>query len=131
MIVVDASLAVELVLQTPRGRRLAGRLLIDDPVDLHAPHLIGVEVLQALRRLARTGSVAAARSDEAMADFFALDIELHAHELLLPRAWELRANLTVHDAVYVALAELLQAPLLTCDAGIAKAPGIAAVVEVV
>ena len=127
MIVVDASLIVELVLQTPRGRRLARRFL----VDLHAPHLIGVEVLQTLRRLARSGSVAAPRSDEAMADFFALDIERHGHELLLPRAWELRANLTVYDAVYVALAELLQAPLLTCDARIARAPGIAATVEVV
>ena len=131
MIVVDASVAVEIVLQTARGRALTRRLLVDEAPELHGPHLIGVEVLQALRRLARSGAVTPTRADEAVVDFFALPIERHSHELLLPRAWELRDNLTLYDAVYVALAELLRAPLLTGDTRLAKCPGITARVEVV
>lgn len=129
MIVVDASVAVEMLLQTGRGRDLSRRLLIEEEQDLHAPHLIGVEAVQALRRLRLEGEVDAARSEEAVADLFALGIERHPHELLLPRAWELRDNLTIYDGVYVALAELLEVPLLTCDNRIARAPGIATKVE--
>lgn len=129
MIVIDASIAVEIVLQTQRGRDLARRLLIEEEQDLHAPHLIGVEVVQALRRLGIEGKLEAARSHEAVADLLALGIERHPHELVLPRAWELRENLTIYDGIYVALAELLEVPLLTCDARIARAPGIEADVE--
>jgi predicted nucleic acid-binding protein len=130
VIVVDASIAVEIVLQTQRGRDLARRLLIEEPRELHAPHLLRVEAVQTLRRLRGEGKLDQARSEQAIADLFALDVERHAHELLLPRAWELRDNLTIYDGVYVALAELLAVPLLTCDARIARAPGIGAVVEV-
>lgn len=129
MIVVDASVAVEMLLQTERGRELSRRLLIEEARDLHAPHLIGVEVAQALRRLRIEGQLEAARSEQAVTDLFALGIERHPHELLLPRAWELRDNLTIYDGVYVALAELLEVPLLTCDARIARAPGIETNVE--
>lgn len=66
-----------------------------------------------------------------MTDYFALGIERHAHEALLPRAWELRDDLTVYEGVYVALAELLEVPLLTGDGRLAKAPGLAVEVEVV
>jgi predicted nucleic acid-binding protein len=129
--VVDASIAVEIVLQTHRGRDLSRRLLIEEEEDLHAPHLIGVEVTQALRRLRIEGKLDAARTGQALTDLFALGIERHPHELLLPRAWELRDNLTIYDGVYVALAELLEVPLLTCDVRIARAPGVEAEVEVV
>lgn len=131
MIVVDASVAVEILLQTRRGRGLARRLLIDQEQDLHAPHLLGVEVVQALRRLRIEDKLDAARSDQAVTDLFALGIERHPHELLLPRAWELRENLTIYDGVYVALAEFLDVPLLTGDARIARAPGIGAEVELI
>lgn len=131
MIVVDASVAVEIVLQTERGRSLSRRLLVEEEADLHAPHLIGVEAVQALRRLRLGGRIEAARSEQAVTDLFALGIERHPHELLLPRAWELRDNLTIYDGVYVALAELLEVPLLTGDARIADAPGFTVEVEVV
>lgn len=130
MIVVDASIAVEMLLQTRRGRELSRRLLIEEEEDLHAPHLIGVEVVQAVRRLRIEGSLDRGRGEHAVTDLFALGIERHPHELLLPRAWELRDNLTIYDGVYVALAELLDVPLLTCDTRIARAPGITADVEV-
>lgn len=130
MIVVDASVVVEILLQTRRGTALSGRLLVEEEQDLHAPHLIGVETVQALRRLQLEGQLEAARSEQAVADLFALGIERHPHELLLPRAWELRDNLTIYDGIYVALAELLEVPLLTCDARLARAPGIRTEVEV-
>jgi len=130
VIVVDACVAVELVLQTRRGRDLSRRLLVDEEQDLHAPHLVGVECVQAIRRLRLAGSLEPARAQQAVTDLFALGIERHPHELLLPRAWELRENLTIYDAVYVALAELLEVPLLTCDSRLARAPGVAAEIEV-
>lgn len=128
MIVLDASALVELVLVTPAGRRIAGR--IADPVlGLHVPHLVDVEVTQALRRFAREGEIDAASATAALEDLRDLDLQRHAHEPLLQRVWELRENLTAYDAVYVALAEVLDAPLLTCDAPLARAPGHAARVE--
>lgn len=130
MIVVDASVVVELVLQTARGRSLARRLLVDEERELHAPHLVGVEAVQALRRLGHEGAVAVPRIEQAVTDLFALGIERHGHEILLPRAWELRDNLTIYDGVYVALAELLEVPLLTCDGRLARAPGVSAQIEI-
>jgi predicted nucleic acid-binding protein len=96
-------------------------------VGLHVPQLVDVEVAQTLRRLEREGELAAS----ALGELRALDLERHAHEPLLDRTWALRRNVTVHDAVCVALAEALDADLLTCDARLARAPGIAARVELV
>ena len=87
--------------------------------------------MKALRRLVRTGEVAADRAEEAIADLADFDLRRHAHVDLLDRAWELRANLTAYDAMYVALAEAIEAPLVTCDGPLAKAPGHAARVEVI
>jgi predicted nucleic acid-binding protein len=120
LIVVDASAAIELLLRTPAGALVAERLF--DPVEsLHAPELIDLEVAQALRRLERADLVDSARAEEALRDFADLALERYSHRLLLPRAWELRANLTIYDAAYVALAELLDAPLLTGDTALARA----------
>lgn len=130
MIVVDASAVVALVLSDHRAERVAGRLL-DEAAALHAPHLISLEVAHALRRLERTGRILRPRAAEALSDYGALRLERHAHESLLPRIWELRANLTTYDASYVALAEALDAPLVTCDEKLAAAPGHRARVEVV
>ena len=114
MIVVDASAAVELLLGTARGALIAERIF--DPAEsLHAPELIDLEIAQVLRRYERARILDAARAEAALRDFADLPIERYSHRLLLPRAWELRANLTIYDAVYVALAELLEAPLLTGD----------------
>ena len=123
MIVLDASALVELILQTPTGHLVAGR--IADPAEsLHVPHLADVEVVQALRRYVREGEIEADAAGVALTDLRDLDLQRHAHEPLLERVWELRKNLTAYDAVYVALAEVLDVVLLTCDRRLSQAPGM-------
>ena len=95
------------------------------------PHLLDVEVAQVLRRYIRDKTFAAQRGREALEDLGDLPLNRYPHDFLIPRVWELRATLTAYDAVYVALAELLDAPLLTCDGKIASAPGHHASVEVI
>lgn len=130
MIVVDASAIAEFLLQTPVGLRVEARLF-GDAEDLHAPHLIDVEVVQALRRLVRAGQVLPERAQEALDDLMLFAIRRHAHVDLVVRAWELRDNLTAYDAMYVALAEATDAPLVTCDGPLGATPGHAARIEVV
>lgn len=122
MIVVDASAMLEFLLQTALGTRVEARLLRDQD-ELHAPHLIDVEVLQALRRLVRMGEVSASRAEEVVADLSDLDLHRHAHLDLLTRAWKLRDNVSAYDAVYIALAEAMEAAIVTCDGPLAKARG--------
>ena len=98
---------------------------------LHAPHLLDVEVAQVLRRLERAGAVGERRAGEALDDLRALRLVRHEHLPLLTRAWALRHNLSAYDALYVALAEGLGAPLLTLDRRLADAPGHGAEVRVV
>jgi len=129
MIVLDASAVVELVLGTRNGG-LVSKRLASPQLSLHAPHLLDVEVVQVLRRYARTGAVTSARAEIALRDLSQLGVRRHEHAMLLPRVWELRANLTAYDAVYVALAEALDAPLLTMDARLAAAPGHRARIEI-
>jgi predicted nucleic acid-binding protein len=124
MMVLDASAVLELLLGTQAGRSVATR--IEDPaISLHAPHLLDVEVMQALRRYVRERELTPKDAVAAIEDLRALDIERHAHEPLLDRVWKLRNNLTAYDAVYVALAEALETSVLTCDAKLARAPGTA------
>ena len=130
MIVLDASAVVELLLNTAAGRRVADRVR-DPAVGVHVPHLADIEVTQALRRYASAGDLAPDAAESALRDLRELDLERHAHEPLLTRVWELRRNLSAYDAVYVALAEVLGAPLLTCDRRLARAPGVIARVEVI
>lgn len=129
MIVVDASALLEFLLQTPLGMRVEARLFRDGQ-ELHAPHLVDVEVTQALRRLVRAGEVSTVRAAEAIADLGDLDLHRHAHLDLLARAWLLRDNVTAYDAMYVALGEALDAPVITCDKPLAKPPGHRAHIEV-
>lgn len=130
MIVLDASAAVELVLQTARAERIAARAL--HPAErLHAPHLIDVEVTQVMRRLLQAKEITVARADAALLDFEGLVIERHAHRPLIRRVWGLRSSLSAYDATYVALAEALVAPMLTCDEKLARAHGHKAKIEVV
>ena len=97
---------------------------------VHAPHLLDVEILHALRGLLLRGDVSRARSEEIRADFDSLRWSRYAHVASLDRIWELKDNLSAYDAAYVALAETLNAPLVTTDARLARAPGIRAEVEV-
>jgi len=100
-------------------------------MSLHAPHLLDVEVAQVLRRYVRDKTITAQRGEEALNDLNDLSLNRYPHDFLIPRVWELRATLTAYDAVYVALAELLDAPLLTCDRRIASAPDHHANIELI
>jgi len=129
VIVLDASAAIEWLLQSPAGLRIDKR--ISSPSQsLHAPHLLDVEVAQVLRRYVRDKTMTEQRGQEALEDFSDLHLHRYSHDFLLPRVWVLRATLTAYDAVYVALAEILDAPLLTCDTRIASAPGHHATIEI-
>lgn len=123
MIVLDASTVVELLLASPLGNAIAKELLGADEA-LHGPHLLDAEVANALRKAWLRGQLDAPRALEALVDLGDLPIERHGHLHLLERAWELRHALTSYDGLYVALAEGLAAPLMTCDARIARAPGL-------
>jgi predicted nucleic acid-binding protein len=132
VIVVDASALLEFLLQTPLGARVEARLFGHELVEeFHAPHLADVEVTQGLRRLVRAGEVSSDRAAEAIADLADFDLHRHPHLDLLARAWKLRENLTAYDAMYVALAEALDAPIVTCDAPLARAPGHRARIELI
>jgi len=130
VIVIDASAAVELVLNTAGGGQVRDRIA-DANVALHAPHLLGVEVAQVLRRYVAAGQLDDGVALDALHDFADLDIERHPVEPFLPRVWELRSNLTAYDAAYVALAEVLEAPLLTFDGRLASSPGHRATIDLV
>jgi len=125
--VVEASALVRVLAARDRSDVLFARLL--DDADLHAPHLVDVEVTHALRRLVAIGELGDDRAADARLDLDALPITRYPHAALLDRAWELRHGLSVYDAVYVSLAEALDAPLITCDRRLARAPGIRATVE--
>jgi predicted nucleic acid-binding protein len=127
MIVVDASAIVEFLAPDVPNEKLGRRLVTD--ADLHAPHLLDVEVANALRRLTSRGKLGADRAADALLDADAIPIERYPHSPLLQRAWELRHVLTIPDAVYVSLAEILGAPLVTCDARLSGAPCIQAEIE--
>jgi predicted nucleic acid-binding protein len=132
MLVVDASSIAELLLGRPAGGSVEEQLRTHD-FDLHAPHLLDVQVLSALRRIAAAGDASPERAAEAVADFLDLPVERYPHDALVPRMWDLRANFSAYDAAYVALAEVIAdkgAPLLTADARLARAAAAHADVRV-
>lgn len=122
MIVLDASAAVDWLLQTPAGHKIEKRIYARNE-SLHAPHLLDLEVAQVLRRLVRETLISAQRADVAMEDFRDLRVTRYPHSIFLPRIWQLRHNLSAYDAAYVVLAEKLSATLITCDKRLASAPG--------
>jgi len=129
LIVVDASAMLEVLLATETGARVEERLLSRGE-SLHAPHLLDVEVAQVLRRYAAAGELTPERGREALIDLADFPVHRYPHDVLLSRIWELRHNVTAYDAAYVALAEILAAPLVTCDARLGSAPRHAAKIEV-
>ncbi|MGE0667330.1 MAG: type II toxin-antitoxin system VapC family toxin [Sphingomonadales bacterium] len=128
MTVVDASVLVEVLLRTRAGQALSRRVLRSGET-LHGPHLIDIEVAHAIRRATAKGDIAVQRGHDALADLIGFPLRRYRHDVLLPRIWELRANVTAYDGAYVALAELLDAPLLTCDGPLARSSGHRARIE--
>jgi predicted nucleic acid-binding protein len=128
VIVVDASAAVDWLLQTSAGQRIEKRIYSHNE-SLHTPHLLDLEVTQVLRRLVREGTLPTHRAHEAVRDLLDLRITRYPHFVLLPRIWQLRHNFSAYDATYVVLAEKLGATLVTRDGRLASASGHAAPIE--
>ena len=128
MIVLDASAAVDWLLQTSAGQSIENRIYSRHET-LHAPHLLDLEVTQVLRRLALQGVISAHRADEAVRDLLDLRITRYPHLVLLPRLWQLRHKFSAYDAAYIVLAEKLGGTLVTRDRRLASASGHAAAVE--
>ena len=127
MLVLDTSAALAVLASRHPEPALVERLAGDG--ELQAPHLIDVELLNALRGLVAGGGLSEDRAADVRDDFADLSIVRCGHELLADRMWELRHNLTAYDAAFVALAEALGVPLVTCDARLAASPGHDAHVE--
>lgn len=128
MLVVDASALAPALADDGRDgdtarTRLGGEMLA-------APELIDLEVAAVIRRQLRAGELDDRRAELALDDLAAIPLRRASHRLLVARCWELRENLTVYDASYVALAELLEVALLTADARLAGAPGLRCEVDV-
>ena len=128
MIVLDASAAIDWLLQTPAGHRIEKRIYSRNET-LHTPHLLDLEVAQVLRHVVRQGVVSVHRAKEAVRDLLDLRITRYPHFVLLPRVWQLRRNFSAYDAAYIALAEKLGAVLVTRNGRIASASGHAASTE--
>ena len=111
---LDASAVIEWLTQTSAGQIIENRIYRNRE-SLHAPHLLDLEVVQVLRRLARVGTISDQRAETAMQDLLKLQIIRYPHFVLLRRIWQYRHNLSAYDAAYVALAERLDAVLITRD----------------
>jgi len=116
--VPDASAVLDILLRAPDAGSIERRIFAAGE-SLHAPHLIDLEITQVLRRFTQKGAISDARAQEALRDLRDLPITRYPHHVLLDRVWDLRHNLTAYDAAYVALAEALEASLVTRDARLA------------
>jgi predicted nucleic acid-binding protein len=119
-LVVDASAIAEYLFRTDRG--LTVQPLIEAAnAELHVPALCDLEVLAAVRNGLRRGLGDMPWAEEILRQHLSLPLTRHGHQLLIPRAFELRGNLSPYDAAYVALAERLDSPLVTADGSLARA----------
>jgi predicted nucleic acid-binding protein len=122
VIVIDASAILELLLGGPASTWVAARIA-GATHGVHAPELLDLEVAQVLRRLEKEKSISTSRAKSALADYADLDVQRYSHRPFLDRVWALRANATAYDAAYLALAEGLDAPLVTLDVRLARSAG--------
>ena len=128
MIVLDASAALDLLLERgDRGEWVARRVATEGVVV--APHLIDLEVASAVRRRELAGEIGAARGRVALEDFASMPLRRYPATALLSRVWQLRRTLTAYDAAYVALAEALDAPIVTMDEHLGRSSGHGATIE--
>ena len=122
MLVIDASAVVEVVMGTPNGFVIE-ETAFGSGEPIAAPHLIDVEVLHVVRRCHRQRLLTTERSEQALEDLANLPITRFGHLPLHSAIWRLRDHLTAYDAAYVALAEMLDAPIVTCDGKLARSTG--------
>jgi predicted nucleic acid-binding protein len=130
MIVLDASAVINLLLNSPLSGVAIARRVAAERTGIIAPHLIDAEVGQVLRRFLLADEISIQRARAALTDFTELPIARYPHLPLLERAFALRANASFYDALYLALAEAIDAPLVTSDGSLARIPGVKALVEV-
>jgi predicted nucleic acid-binding protein len=124
MIVLDSSAAVDYLLGFEHLGAWVRERLEAEQWDVHAPHLIDIEVLGVLRGFVIRGELEASKGGQLAEALGQLRIRRHPHVLLLGRMWELRQNVGAHDSAFVALANALGAPLVTTDLRLARAPGL-------
>lgn len=129
MIVLDASAAIEWLEERPRAAQVEAVVLAADGI--HVPHLWFIEVAQVLRRHVLHDDLTEARAAAALDLAAMIPTHRHAHEPLAARVWALRDNLSAYDAVYVALAEVLGATLITTDERLANSPGHVATIALI
>jgi predicted nucleic acid-binding protein len=122
VIVVDASAVLEILLNTSAAPRVA-EYFFAPAETLDVPHLLDLEVAQVLRRYEASGELDSARGVEALEDLADLPLIRYPYDIFLPRIWQLRHNAAAYDAAYLALAEALNASLVTRDGGTATIPG--------
>ena len=127
-LVLDASATVDYLLTFGAFERIAERIAVRSET-LHAPHVLDLEVAQAMRRLTSRGTITASRAQGALEDYAGLHIRRYSHGWMLPRIWQLRENVTAFDAAYITLSEALDAPLLTADGALARSSGHGAAIE--
>ena len=120
LLVADASALAEFLLRTPRARAL-DPVLTDPDADLHVPALTDLEVVSVLRQVARREPGSIPRLEQALGHYLDLPLTRHGHLPFVSRCFDLRDVLSAYDAVYVALAEALEAGLVTADRRLARA----------
>ena len=126
MVAVDASAAVEYLLQTPLGLRVA---TVIENADVIAPELLDAEVLAVLRREVLAGRLAEQRATEAVTDLRDWGVERVSHKTLLDAAWKLRGHVSAYDALYVCVSRARHAALVTADGPLSRAPKLGVVVH--
>lgn len=129
MIVLDASVVVDLLLGVSPAAGTIERRMLEDGASC-APQLLDAEVGQVLRRFVLRGDLSVRRAREALDDLLDLPLTRHPHAPLVERAFDLHRNVSFYDALYLSLAEALDAPLLTRDRALATVPGVQVSVQV-
>ena len=131
MVVVDAAVIVDSLLDLSADAALVRERLRQESVPWAAPELLDAEVAHVIRRHVLRGELSSAGGLAALTDLSAMEIDRHSHRPLLARAFALRDNATIYDALYLALAEALEVPLLTRDRSLPSVPGVTVPVEVI